>query len=195
MKKLLALVLALVMSMSLVTISNAAFKDADKIDYKEAVDVMNAVGVFVGDEKGNFNAKENLTREQAAKIIAYMQLGKDKADSLKCTVAPFEDVAATRWSAGYIAYCVEQGIIDGMTETTFEPTGKLTGFQWAKMLLCAVGFGVKGEFTGSSWSVNTALVAHKVNLFAGDLDGADHTALRREQAALYAFNALSLIHI
>ena len=46
MKKLLALVLALVMSMSLVTISNAAFKDADKIDYKEAVDVMNAVGVF-----------------------------------------------------------------------------------------------------------------------------------------------------
>ena len=40
MKKLLALVLALVMSMSLVTISNAAFKDADKIDYKEAVDVM-----------------------------------------------------------------------------------------------------------------------------------------------------------
>ena len=69
MKKLLALVLALVMSMSLVTISNAAFKDADKIDYKEAVDVMNAVGVFIGDEKGNFNAKENLTREQAAKII------------------------------------------------------------------------------------------------------------------------------
>ena len=38
MKKLLALVLALVMTMSLVTISNAAFKDADSIDYKEAVD-------------------------------------------------------------------------------------------------------------------------------------------------------------
>ena len=42
----------------LVTISNAAFKDADGIDYKEAVDVMNAVGVFVGDEKGNFNARK-----------------------------------------------------------------------------------------------------------------------------------------
>ena len=37
MKKLLALVLALVMTMSLVTISNAAFSDADKIDHKEAV--------------------------------------------------------------------------------------------------------------------------------------------------------------
>ena len=73
MKKLLALVLALVMSMSLVTISNAAFKDADKIDYKEAVDVMNAVGVFIGDEKGNFNAKENLTREQAAAEVGFAQ--------------------------------------------------------------------------------------------------------------------------
>ena len=69
MKKLLALVLALVMTMSLVTISNAAFKDANSIDYKEAVEVMNKVGVLIGDEKGNFNAKDNLTRAQAAKII------------------------------------------------------------------------------------------------------------------------------
>ena len=41
----------------LVTISNAAFKDADATIRKEAVDVANAVGVFIGDEKGNFNAK------------------------------------------------------------------------------------------------------------------------------------------
>ena len=75
MKKLLALVLALVMSLSLVTISNAAFKDADSIDNKEAVEVMNAVGVLIGDEKGNFNAKDTLTRAQAAKIIAYLDLG------------------------------------------------------------------------------------------------------------------------
>ena len=68
MKKLLALVLALVMTMSLVTISNAAYSDKADIDLKEAVDVMNAVGVFIGDEKGNFNAKENLTREKAAQM-------------------------------------------------------------------------------------------------------------------------------
>ena len=103
MKKLLALVLALVMSMSLVTISNAAFKDGDKInaDYKEAVDVMNAVGVLVGDENGNFNATENLTREQAAKIIAYLELGSKAADAL-VGGATFTAVAASRWSAGFV---------------------------------------------------------------------------------------------
>ncbi len=199
-KKTLSLVLVVAMVLGLCVVGASA-KDAvenftddyEKVGaaYQEAVGVLVGIGVIDGMTETALEPQGNYTREQAAKIIAYMLLGKSKADSLKCTVAPFDDVAASRWSAGYIAFCVEQGIIDGMTATTYEPTGTLTGFQWAKMLLCAIGFGVKGEFTGSSWSVNTALVAHKVNLFAGDLDGADHTALRREQAALYAFNALN----
>ena len=198
-KKTLSLVLVVAMVLGLCVVGASA---KDKVEsftddyqkvgaaYQEAVGVLVGVGIIDGMTETALEPQGNYTREQAAKIIAYMLLGKSKADSLKCTVAPFDDVAASRWSAGYIAFCVEQGIIDGMTATTYEPTGTLTGFQWAKMLLCAIGFGVKGEFTGSSWSVNTALVAHKVNLFAGDLDGADHTALRREQAVLYAFNAL-----
>ena len=199
-KKTLSLVLVVAMVLGLCVVGASAYNkvedftdDVSKIGaaYYEAVGVLTGIGVIDGMTETAFEPQGNYTREQAAKIIAYMQLGKDKADSLKCTTAPFEDVAATRWSAGYIAYCVEQGIIDGMTETTFEPTGKLTGFQWAKMLLCAVGFGVKGEFTGSSWSVNTAKVAHTVDLFKGDLAGADHTAITREQAALYAFNVLT----
>ena len=82
MKKLLALVLALVMSMSLVTISNAAFKDADKISNKEAVEVMAAVGVLAGYDNGEFGATDTLTRAQACKIIAYLDLGKDVAEAL-----------------------------------------------------------------------------------------------------------------
>ena len=199
-KKTLSLVLVVAMVLGLCVVGASA---KDKVEsftddyqkvgaaYQEAMGVLVGVGIIDGMTETALEPQGTYTREQAAKIIAYMLLGKSKADSLKCTVAPFDDVAASRWSAGYIAFCVEQGIIDGMTATTYEPTGTLTGFQWAKMLLCAIGFGVKGEFTGSSWSVNTALVAHKVNLFAGDLDGADHTALRREQAALYAFNALN----
>ena len=49
-KKVLALVLALVMSLSLVTIANAAdFSDNADIDYSEAVDVMVAAGIIDGD--------------------------------------------------------------------------------------------------------------------------------------------------
>ena len=189
MKKLLALVLALVMTMSLVTISNAAFKDADKIDNDEAVEVMNAIGVLVGDEKGNFNAKENLTREQAAKIISYLLLGNKTAEAL-VGAAKFTDVAATRWSAGFVDYCASTGVVAGNGDGTFAPAGQLTGFQFAKMLLVALGYDAKIEgFTGTDWQINVSKVANQVGLFNG-LSISGTAVLTREQAAQMCLNTI-----
>ena len=188
MKKLLALVLALVMSMSLVTISNAAFKDADKIDYKEAVDVMNAVGVFIGDEKGNFNAKENLTREQAAKIIAYLELGEKAADALVGS-ATFTDVAATRWSAGFVSYCAQAGVVAGY-DGKFDPAGQLTALQFGKMLLVELGYDAKAAgMVGADWAINTSKLMAKAKLMDG-IDGSVNQVLTREKAAQMCLNAL-----
>lgn len=188
MKKLLALVLALVMSMSLVTISNAAFKDADKIDYKEAVDVMNAVGVFIGDEKGNFNAKENLTREQAAKIIAYLELGEKAADAL-VGGATFTDVASTRWSAGFVGYCAKAGVVAGY-DGKFDPAGQLTALQFGKMLLVELGYDAKAAgMVGADWAINTSKLMAKAKLMDG-IDGFVNQVLTREKAAQMCLNAL-----
>ncbi len=188
MKKLLALVLALVMSMSLVTISNAAFKDADSIDYKEAVDVMNAVGVFVGDEKGNFNAKENLTREQAAKIIAYLELGEKAADALVGS-ATFTDVAATRWSAGFVSYCAQAGVVAGY-DGKFDPAGQLTALQFGKMLLVEIGYDAKAAgMVGTDWAINTSKLLATTGLMNG-IDGSVNQVLTREKAAQMTLNAL-----
>ncbi len=200
-KKTLSLVLVVAMVLGLCVVGASAtnkvdgYEDAGKIGaaYTEAVGVMTGLGIVDGVTDTELRPENTYQRDQAAKIIAYMLLGKNKADSLSCTVAPFEDVPANHWAAGYIAFCKEQGIIDGVTETTFKPTGTLTGFQWAKMLLCAVGFGYNGEFEGDTWSLNTSKVAHTVDLFAGDLAGADHVALQRQQAMLYAFNALTSV--
>ncbi len=189
MKKLLALVLALVMSMSLVTISNADFKDADKIDYTEAVDVMNAVGVFVGDEKGNFNAKENLTREQAAKIIAYLELGSKAADAM-VGGNTFTDVASSRWSAGFIAYCAQAGIVSGVGDGKFDPAGQLTALQFGKMLLVELGYDAKAEkMVGTDWAINTSKLMAKAKLMDG-IDGSVNQVLTREKAAQMTLNAI-----
>ena len=189
MKKLLALVLALVMSMSLVTISNAAFKDADKIDYKEAVDVMNAVGVFIGDEKGNFNAKENLTREQAAKIIAYLELGSKAADAL-VGGATFTDVASTRWSAGFVGYCAQAGVVAGVGNGKFDPAGQLTALQFGKMLLVELGYDAKAEgMVGTDWAINTSKLMAGTKLMDG-ISGSVNQVLTREKAAQMCLNAL-----
>lgn len=192
MKKLLALVLALVMTLGLATVgANAAdFKDDSNIEYKEAVNVMNGIGVIEGDDNGNFNPKDTLTREQAAKIVAYMMLGKSGADSLSATVAPFSDVAADRWSAGAISYCATEGIIAGLGDGTFNPTGKLTGHQFAKMLLVALGYDPAFEgLVGADWAVNTAKLAVSADL-EEDLTVVLSQEITRDQAAMMAFNTL-----
>ena len=75
MKKLLAMVLALVMTLSLAVSANAAFKDADKVSdtYEEAVAVLNGMGVFKGYEDGSFQPQGNITRAEVATIIYRME--------------------------------------------------------------------------------------------------------------------------
>ena len=76
MKKLLALVLALVMTLSLAVVgSNAAFKDAKDVNetYSEAVDVLSGMGVFNGyknaDGTYSFQPKGDITRAEVAAIV------------------------------------------------------------------------------------------------------------------------------
>ena len=142
MKKFLALVLALVMTMSLVTISAGAedYTDAADMNYAEAVEVMSAVGVVGGYADGSFNPDAGLTRGAAAKIICNMILGPTTAEALSANEAPYSDVAVDNVFAGYIAYCANEGIISGYADGTFRPAAPLTGYAFMKMLLGALGY-------------------------------------------------------
>jgi minor extracellular protease Epr len=84
MKKFLSLVLALVMTMSLVVVGASAkdFTDSSKINYKEAVDVIAACKIIDGYTDGSFNPAATLTRGAAAKIICNMMLGPTTAAAL-----------------------------------------------------------------------------------------------------------------
>ena len=161
-KKSLALVLVVAMAVSLLSVgafaSSSTYTDSSKVGatYAEAVDLLTGIGVVSGTTSTTLEPTGNYTREQAAKVITYMTLGKTAADALVTGTAPFTDVAADRWSAGYIAYCVSQDIIIGRGDGTFDPTGALTGYAWAKMLVTALGYNKAGEFTGPSWEIAVA---------------------------------------
>ena len=189
MKKLLALVLALIMSMSLVTISNAAYSDKADIDLKEAVDVLSAVGVFEGSD-GKFDPKANLTREQAAKLVAYLQLSQKSADAL-VGGNKFTDVAANRWSAGYVDYCATTGVVAGVGNGQFNPTGSLTALQFGKMLLVCLGYDATTEnLTGADWQINTSKLMASAKLLKGLDDVKANDVITREQGAQMMLNAI-----
>ena len=100
--------------------ASSDFVDGNEITYAEAAEVMTALGVFEGTDKGAFDPTSILTREQAAAIICRMLLGDD-AENLTTNSTVFSDVAADRWSAGYIGYCAQQNILAGTGNGTFNP--------------------------------------------------------------------------
>ena len=196
MKKFLSLVLALAMALSLVTVSAGAkdFTDSDDLSgeaYEEAVNVMSEMEIIDGYADGDFRPQGTLTRQAAAKIIACMILGKTTAESLGTSAAPFKDVPAGSSFAGYIAFCVERGLISGYADGTFRPTGTLTGFAFLKMLLGALGYDQSIEgYTGTNWTVNVAGRAYEIGLTDGNDEFVGSQPCTREEAALYAVNTL-----
>ena len=196
MKKFLSLVLALVMTMSLVTVSAGAkdFTDNSKINYEEAVEVMSTLGVVGGYTDGSFKPQGTLTRGAAAKIICNLILGTTTADALTADAAPYKDVATTNVFAPYIAYCAKEGIISGYADGTFRPGNTLTGYAFMKMLLGALGLQADKEgYTGPNWSISVAKRALSKDValdngLKGEFNGAK--AATREEACLYALNMM-----
>ena len=193
-KRTLSLALAAVMLMGMMVVGAGAaskdFTDASDIKNVEAVDVMVALGVLQGGDKGDFQPNSILTREQAAKIICYLLLGEESAEKLTTNSTVFNDVAADRWSAPFIGYCVNLGILAGDGNGNFFPEGKLTGAAFAKMLLVALGYDAKIEnYVGSDWMINVASDTIEAGISPKGLVLSNE--LSRQDAAQMAFLTLT----
>ena len=187
MKKFLSLVLALVMTMSLVTISAGATEykdltDKGEIQYEEAVAVLNRIGIITGYEDGSFRPETELTRGAAAKIIVSLMIGPEAASALPNDQSPYPDVPAGHTFAGVIGYCKTAGYISGYGDGTFKPADSLTGYAFAKMLLGALGYKSDLEnFTGTGWTMNVARLGNSAGLF-NRLSFQGSEAVNREEA-------------
>ena len=195
MKKLLAMVLALVMTLSLAVSANAAFKDADKVsaDYSEAVAVLNGMGVFKGYEDGSFQPQGNITRAEVAAIVyrVYTQDVKDAKASLYATYNKFSDMAGAGWAQGYIGYCANAELVKGYPNGTFQPSGKVTGYEVLAMILRAIGYDKNGEFSGADWALHVAQTAQQAKIL-DNVKGVDLNApATRELVAELLFRAIA----
>jgi hypothetical protein len=191
-KKGLSLLLVLAMVFSLASTAFAAwstdYEDDDQINQKEAVAVMSAMGIIEGDN-GKFDPDGQFTREQAAKIVTYMILGADTAESLQITTNKFSDVSASRWSAKYIAYAANLEIVMGDGNGKFRPADDVSRIEWLKMLLVSLGLDPDENGLGDdpNWATNTQSLAVRSGLVSGKELALDWN---RETAVLYAFNAM-----
>ena len=168
MKKLLAMVLALVMTLSLAVSANA-FKDDKSIsdDYAESVAVLNGMGVFKGYEDGSFKPEGKITRAEVATIVYRIytaDVAKNDKSGLYATYNKFSDMAGAGWAQGYIGYCANAELVKGYPDGTFKPSGKVTGYEVLAMILRAVGYDKNNEFSGADWALHVAQTAQQLGV-------------------------------
>ena len=200
MKKLLAMVLALVMTLSLAVSASAAFKDVKDIDetYAESAAVLNGLGVFKGYEEKDgtfsFQPKNAITRAEVAAIVYRIYTGDVKDAYVKNyeTYNKFGDMAGAGWAKGYIGYCANAALVKGYPNGTFVPSGKVTGYEVLAMILRAVGYDQKNEFTGADWALHVAEIAEQ-NKILKNVKGVDLNApATREVVAELLFQSINV---
>ena len=122
-QKILALVLALIMSFSLVATAGAFSDEGDISEaYKDAVTVLDGLKVFKGYEDGSFQPKGNITRAEVAAIIYRIATGdvEDSQASIYTSYNQFTDVLDGSWYSGYVNYCANAGYIKGRGNKIFD---------------------------------------------------------------------------
>ena len=195
-KKVLSLVLCMAVMLSVMVVgAGAAFTDQSKIENTEAVDACVALNIINGYKDGSYKPEGNITRAEACKMICIALNGGEEPTLGTSAKASFTDTKG-HWAEGYIESCVAQGIVAGIGGGKFNPNGNVTGTQFAKMLLIALGYNADTQgYVGAPWEVKVNVDASAKGLYV-DLAGMDPAkALIRDNAAQMVWNALNAYEV
>lgn len=201
--RLLSMVLAVA---TVLTLCVGAFDYVDAADIDESkVKAVNAVydwGIMQGNNKGEFNPKGLLTRDEMSKIMyAMKEVGLDVESYYGgFLTAAFVDAAKVpAWSKNYMGYAYIENIFVGNAKKEINALGNLSYVQATIVLLRAMG--VEGTykannteynlFEGPKWFTNAISYGAANKLFKG-LDIADFNAnITREDVAVMIYNAVA----
>ena len=180
----LGLTAAMISGLMVMGSSAASYADVTSEDNVEAIEVLQAVGIMVGDENGDFNPDQNVTRNEMAVIMS--NLMEYNVASYKDT-SPFTDVPS--WAEPYVAACWTNGITAGTSATTYGGSASVTTAQAALMLMKALGYFQYSSDFGSDWQLSAVRQGNAIDLFMG-VDSGVEQAMTRNDVAKLVLNTL-----
>ena len=198
-KKILALVLALMMALSVMVFASAAnledYADSEQVseEYAEAVDVLSAMGILKGSE-GKLYPKDYVQRSHVSTMI-YRMMSTDVADAqvhIYEDYGMFDDVSEDNWFAGFVNYSANYDLVKGVGDNKFNPSGYMTGYELITILLRAIGYDQNNEISGSDWKITAAGLAKQAGILGDFNETTLGSYLTREQIAYLMFNAMNV---
>ena len=183
--KFISMLMAVVMSFSLVTgVSAANFSDTVNIPQSEAVDVMETLGITAGYDDGKFHPDDVLTRAQFCTMLTRALYGKP----IYTSTIQFKDVPETHWASAFINTAYAHGLMAGYGDGVFGPEDKVTYTQVATILMRVVGY----DIDKMTWPAGVNSMANTLELF-DNIKIADYAAgCTRAHAAQMIYNAFEL---
>ncbi len=188
-KRALSLTLASVMLLGMMVIGTSAaagYDDVKENDNVEAIEVLQAVEVMVGDDRG-FGPDRPVTRAEMAVVMGKL-LNLDY--NYYVSTCPFADVSGNfDWAKGWVGACAANGIVSGRGDGIYDPAATVTAVEAASMMMRALGYFRYQNDYADGFMVSTVRQGTKIGLFEGV--GSDAaTPMTRNQVAQMALNAL-----
>lgn len=181
MKKIISLILLVLQLFSI-----SVFADSAKLNEIQKEDLFN-LGIMTGDENGNLNLDDNITRAEATKMICVagdIKLPSDACESI------FNDISNNHWAYRYISAAKENSIINGDENGNFNPDSYITNEEIIKMIVCLIGYNEMAEMKGG-YPAGYKAVASQFGITNGLTLKAETTAVREDVAVMIS-NALDI---
>ena len=153
----------------------------------EMAQVLAALDIMVGDQNGNLNLDDSVTRAQFTKLtIAASPMGDSVGAAT--TVSPYPDVPYTHWAAPYVEAAVSAGYVNGFLDGTFHPDETVTLAMGVTMVTRLLGY-TDTDFSGA-WPSGQMTLYHNLDLDEGISAGQDSPMTRRDAMCLF-YNLLT----
>ncbi|TPG85824.1 S-layer homology domain-containing protein [Brevibacillus laterosporus] len=143
---------------------------------EKVVKRLSALGLAAGDDKGNFNLDQTITRSEFATLMVRAR-GLEEAAKTATFNPFFKDVIATDWFQGFVSIAVSQDLAKGYPDKTFKPKNSVTYAEAATMLVRALGYEPLALQKGT-WPNNFISQASELGISQGVTIDANKPAVR-----------------
>lgn len=180
---------------------NTDFSDIGEAEWaKVAIEGLASKGIVSGRGDDKFYPNDVMTREEFVKLIVTAFDANDED-----ATASFADVAEDRWSYGVIASAARLGLVTGVDEGSFNPTGEITREDMAVIMYrlydlvglsdtsAELDFTDENAISGYAKTAVAELAGRKVINGMGDGSFAPKGIVTRAQAAKVVYELLALI--
>ncbi|MBR5870076.1 MAG: S-layer homology domain-containing protein [Clostridia bacterium] len=140
----------------------------DDLLYYDAIAYVAQSGLFVGNEKNEFQPRSSMNRATFATVLCRLAGAEAEAIAAERTASDFTDVTVKDWFAPYVAWAVKEGLFYGYGNGKFGPNDPITHEQMYLLMQRFTemyGFSVKD---GANVSLASLADSEKIDSWAVD---------------------------